>query len=186
MLERLIWAVSSFIVGLSLALSLIGNPPRAYWKHDPRLGIVMTMYDSVQYENKVLRLAVEYGAPSFEVAKLVYDASVSRRISPELAFSLIRVESAWKEEIVSYAGAVGLTQVMPATGMETCGAARDDLFVAAINVPCGLDYLGQMLDRFDGDTVRALLAYNAGPSKARRPDYWNPYPDKVLGGIAND
>jgi soluble lytic murein transglycosylase-like protein len=36
-----------------------------------------------------------------------------------------------------------------------------------LNVELGTSYLAQLLDRFEGDLVRALIAYNAGPSVAR-------------------
>jgi len=41
------------------------------------------------------------------------------------------------------------------------------LFNPVLNIELGTSYLAQLLDRFEGDLVRALIAYNAGPSVAR-------------------
>ncbi|MBI4264597.1 MAG: lytic transglycosylase domain-containing protein [Acidobacteria bacterium] len=77
-----------------------------------------------------------------------------------LALALISVESGWKPRAVSPKGAIGLTQVMPATakGMNvTC-----DLFEPPCNLHTGLTYLRRMLDQFK-DPRLALAAYIGGP-----------------------
>ena len=67
--------------------------------------------------------------------------------------------------IVSRAGAIGLMQVMPATGREL-GAGN--LYKPANNLRAGVRYLAEMHTLFDGDVRLALAAYNAGPGSVRR------------------
>ena len=45
------------------------------------------------------------------------------------------------------------------------------------NVDGGTDYLAQMLDRFDGDIIKTLAAYNAGPEAVERYHGVPPYPE---------
>ena len=47
----------------------------------------------------------------------------------------------------------------------------------ASNVDGGATYLARMLDRFDGDIVNALAAYNAGPEAVERYHGVPPYPE---------
>jgi hypothetical protein len=71
----------------------------------------------------------------------------------------IEVESAYRQDAVSRAGAIGLGQLMPATAREL-----------------GVDprYLAMMLERF-GDPHLALAAYNAGPDAVRQHGGIPPY-----------
>jgi len=82
-------------------------------------------------------------------------------LDPKLLHALVTVESAYRPNAVSPAGAGGLTQLMPAT-------ARDlgvrDRFDASSNLSGGADYLARQLLRF-GDLRLALAAYNAGPGR---------------------
>ncbi len=106
-------------------------------------------------------------------------------LSPALLCGLIRQESLFQPGIVSRAGAVGLMQVMPATGKllrrREGGRGRPNLTLPDENVRLGSQFFGRLLKLFDGDVVAALAAYNAGPSRAARwkkenanlpPDEW--------------
>lgn len=100
------------------------------------------------------------------------DAAARRNgIDPLLLAALVLQESLWDGDAVSIAGAMGLTQVMPATG---AGIARDlghdgftagELFRPAVSLEFGAYYLGVQLRRF-GDVHHALAAYNGGPGNA--------------------
>ena len=105
--------------------------------------------------------------------------------------SLIRVESAGNPNAISYVGARGLTQVMPATGREI---ARDlgikwegvqMLYDVETSVRFGTYYMSKLLARFDGNLHAAVAAYNWGPHNiANRLQNKKPlpvvYPGKVL------
>ncbi|MFZ0391365.1 MAG: transglycosylase SLT domain-containing protein, partial [Calditrichia bacterium] len=90
-------------------------------------------------------------------------------ISQPLIFSVIKKESAFEPEIVSYANAYGLMQLIPPTAAQV---AREmgikyhsprQLFDPQLNILMGTSYLSGLLNRFNGSLVMALAAYNAGP-----------------------
>jgi soluble lytic murein transglycosylase len=105
-------------------------------------------------------------------------------LAPELLFGLIRTESAFQSGIVSRAGAVGLTQLMPATAEEMAGRIRRNspdrgaglsvdgegnlnLLDPETNIRIGAVYLGYLIDRMESPLL-ALLAYNGGMNRVRR------------------
>ncbi|MGE5347337.1 MAG: transglycosylase SLT domain-containing protein [Acidithiobacillales bacterium] len=105
-------------------------------------------------------------------AALLEEIAATASVPPALVFGLVRQESVFTPNVRSRAGAVGLMQVMPATGrqLERHGrrSPRPDLLDPAVNARLGVAYLRRLLDSFEGDSVLALAAYNAGPSRVRR------------------
>ncbi|TDG14183.1 murein transglycosylase [Seongchinamella unica] len=96
--------------------------------------------------------------------------------------AIARRESAFFPEARSPVGAQGLMQIMPATGKAVASRigrphSRDELYEVEHNILLGSAYYRQLLDRFDGNRIFALAAYNAGP---HRVDRWrNPRGDQV-------
>lgn len=92
------------------------------------------------------------------------DAAAARHgLDPRLLAALVRAESGFRAEARSHAGAVGLTQLMPATAR----GLGVDPYDPVENLDGGARYLKSMLDRF-GSTESALAAYNAGPGRVER------------------
>lgn len=95
-------------------------------------------------------------------------------LDPYLLAAIVRQESAFQADVVSAAGAVGLMQVMPATGKELARKAgprrfrQEFLTVPELNVHLGAEYVSDLLRRYDGDIPLVLSAYNAGPTRANR------------------
>ncbi len=92
------------------------------------------------------------------------DAARANGLSPELVEAVAWSESRLRPGVVSRAGAIGEMQLMP-------GTARDlgvNPYDTRQNLLGGATYLGAMLRRYDGDLVRALAAYNAGPATVDR------------------
>lgn len=94
-------------------------------------------------------------------AKTLEQVARSYDISPRLLEALIWQESRGNPAAVSRAGAVGLTQLMPATARQLGVDPRDP----AQNMAGGAAYLRQQLNHFNGDLEKALAAYNAGPGR---------------------
>ncbi len=82
----------------------------------------------------------------------------------------IEVESAYRQDAVSSAGAIGLGQLMPATARDLGVDPRDSLQ----NLDGSARYLAMMLETF-GDPRLALAAYNAGPDAVREHGGIPPY-----------
>ena len=82
----------------------------------------------------------------------------------------IEVESAYRQDTISSAGAIGLGQLMPATARDLGVDPRDPLQ----NLDGSARYLAMMLDTF-GDPRLALAAYNAGPDAVRQYGGIPPY-----------
>jgi hypothetical protein len=125
-----------------------------------------------------------------DLAAAIHDIALAEGVDPDLAFSLVRVESRFASRAVSSKGAVGLTQVMPSTAFELePGLRLRDLFDERTNLRLGFRYLGLMIRQYRGDLRLALLAYNRGPGRVdeiRREggDPNNGYAGKVLGSSA--
>jgi soluble lytic murein transglycosylase-like protein len=99
------------------------------------------------------------------------------RDRPQLVLAVIDVESAFDPFAVSYAGAIGLMQVMPFWPTEL-GLTKKDLIDVELNVRMGTSILAYYLERERGDYRRALGRYNG--SLGRRE-----YPDLVLGRLGS-
>ena len=125
---------------------------------------------------------------SADLAESIYDIALSEGIDPKVAFALVNVESEFYHKAVSPKGAVGLTQVMPATArLLQPGVAYSDLFNHETNLRLGFRYLRDMIAYYDGDINLALTAYNRGPGtvdKIRKKggDPNNGYARAVIGG----
>jgi soluble lytic murein transglycosylase-like protein len=104
--------------------------------------------------------ATPYGAE-------IYAAARRWQVNPQLVAEVVRVESAFDSAAVSAKGARGLMQLMPATARRF-GLPERRLFDPASNLEAGTRYLRWLLDRFEGDVVRALAAYNAGEGTVDR------------------
>jgi soluble lytic murein transglycosylase len=93
-------------------------------------------------------------------------------LDPYLVIALIREESAFSPKALSWAGARGLMQLMPATAARVAREANlpfpNDLDAPGPNITLGTRYLAQLLHEFQGNLILALAAYNAGPHHVRR------------------
>src|SRR5690606_13385003 len=135
----------------------------------------------------IAELATEFEV-ELPLAQDIHDAAVEEQIEPRVAFGLVRAESSFRTKAVSPVGALGLTQLMPATArwLEP-GTTKSKLLEPETNLRVGFKYLRQLIDQYDGDQKLALTAYNRGPGtvdrllkRGRNPD--NGYAEKVLTG----
>lgn len=103
--------------------------------------------------------------PGTELAALVTRASAESGIPEALLKAVIEVESGFRPDVVSPAGAQGLMQLMP---MTADGLEVEDPFDPEQNVRAGARLLRQLSDRFTGDLERTIAAYYAGATAVRR------------------
>lgn len=103
---------------------------------------------------------------------IIMKASSEHGVSYSLIKALIKVESDFNPYAISRMGAKGLMQIMPKNMDEL---SISDPFDPYENIMGGTFYLRQMLNRFDGELVLALAAYNAGPTVVEKYNNIPPY-----------
>jgi len=149
------------------------------YQESMRLVSLYTRQDSYQYDIKDLELL--YPRP---FAQQVNQYARETGIEPAKLFALIRAESAFNPDAISRSGAIGLTQLMPATAEEMAArilrrggpdytrkpdkeGADEISGDTDSNVHMGAAYLAYLETRL-GDPLLAVLAYNGGMNRVRR------------------
>jgi hypothetical protein len=101
--------------------------------------------------------------PPSEVRPLIESAAKKNSLPASLLQAVIRQESGFRPCALSSKGAEGLMQLMPATSERFQVA---DPFDPERNVDAGAAFLRSLLNKYKGDVRMALIAYNAGESRA--------------------
>ncbi|HEY7900624.1 MAG TPA: lytic transglycosylase domain-containing protein [Caulobacteraceae bacterium] len=110
-------------------------------------------------------------APPPEIATAIHDSAERHQVDENLVRAVAWQESRYHQAAVSAKGARGTMQLEPSTA-RALGVDADD---QAGNIEGGVIYLSKMMHRYDGDTSRALAAYNAGPGAVDRHGGVPPY-----------
>ncbi|SEU18751.1 lytic transglycosylase domain-containing protein [Stigmatella erecta] len=100
-----------------------------------------------------------------ELEPHVSTASLRYRIPASLVRAIIQAESNFDAKAVSPKGACGLMQLMPQTATEMY---VKDIFDEKENIEGGVRYLRVLANTFEGDMVKMIAAYNAGPHAVRK------------------
>lgn len=85
-----------------------------------------------------------------------------------LVYAVIKAESNFDPNVKSNADARGLMQLMEETAVERSNVIENedieayDLYDPETNIKLGTSYLSYLLELYDGNTVLAIIAYNAG------------------------
>lgn len=100
--------------------------------------------------------------------------ALDNKLPESIIYGLIRRESMFDPLAQSPVGALGLMQIMPATGkkiikdLKKRWRSKSVLLHAETNLKYGSYYYKQMLDKFSGNYALAAAAYNAGPHRVKR------------------
>ncbi len=98
--------------------------------------------------------------------------SAKYQVDKDIIYSVIKIESNFRARVVSHKGAIGLMQIMPPTG-EWMAKSHDlpysekMLLDPVYNLKIGTLYLRYLMNRYDGDIEKVLIAYNAGPTRLK-------------------
>ena len=108
------------------------------------------------YANAVDRFAKLYNVDTFLIAAMILE------------------ESRYNADAVSWAGAIGLMQIMPATGRELAQQLKIRRFRTSmlkqpdINIRMGTKYIADLNSWFDNNPMLVIGAYNGGPGRMKR------------------
>lgn len=141
------------------------------------------LYDKGDYGNSIRTISILFRRQGYTPSRLDRElfwprpygpafakAALATGLADSLLYGLARSESLFMATAVSSAGAIGLTQLMPATADETARRLRlsdYSLTDAEDNVMIGSTYLKRLIDTLDGRVPPALFSYNAGLSRYR-------------------
>jgi len=121
-----------------------------------------------------LRFEETQKVPDGPYGSMIFEAAKKHSVNPQVIAALIRQESSGNLRAVSYKGARGLMQLMPATA-ERFGVKKDKLFDPKSNLEAGVRYLSWLVDQFPNDLSRVLAAYNAGEQSVWKYNGIPPY-----------
>ncbi len=105
-----------------------------------------------------------------ELAAAVYDHSRTYEMDPLFILAMIKTESDFNTRARSRKGAIGMMQILPATGESIAlelgleWQGEETLFDPYSNVMIGIHYLSELKGRFSDNMRIATAAYNRGPS----------------------
>jgi soluble lytic murein transglycosylase-like protein len=111
--------------------------------------------------------------PPQDTKTMLRNAAIRSGLPPQFVESVARVESALHSDAISPKGAIGVMQLMPATARAMAADPNDP----EQNIDAGTRLLRELLIKYDGDVVKALSAYNAGPGAVDRYQGLPPYPE---------
>jgi soluble lytic murein transglycosylase-like protein len=99
------------------------------------------------------------------IQKELKAACAAKGLDYNLVAALVDAESSFQTSIISKKGAIGLMQLLPATGKRF---GCNDPWDMQDNIRGGTNFLAYLQDLFGGDIPLMLAAYNAGEDAVRK------------------
>ena len=115
---------------------------------------------------------VSRNAPKAQILAMIDKVAKKHGVDQKLVRALVRQESGFNPNATSHCGAQGLMQLMPATAK---GLGVTDAYNTVQNVEGGVKYLKGLLNKYNGNVILALAAYNAGPGAVDKYGNVPPY-----------
>jgi soluble lytic murein transglycosylase len=147
---------------------------RRRWTAGVAVAVTVGIVAGVLYSTGEFDRAIREFTLPLQHEDIIRQQAAEKDVDASLIAGVIYAESRFRDQ-TSHAGARGLMQITPDTANEIerrSGGTTfkvNDLSDPQINISYGTFYLRELLDRYDGNKVAALAAYNAGPGNA---DSW--------------
>jgi soluble lytic murein transglycosylase-like protein len=138
-------------------------PSDRRFKKIGRLASTTALYGKGKAE--VLARPLPRGGSRDRYREHIRTAAERYKLPEALLLAVMAVESNFDHRAVSEKGAMGLMQLMPGTAKEMYVS---DAWDPSQNIEGGARYLRILANQYQGDLVKTLAAYNAGPEAVRR------------------
>jgi soluble lytic murein transglycosylase len=128
------------------------------------------LVSQVHYVSEIIRSTVPNHAEANRLAYVIVAEALKGKVDPLFVAAVIKSESTFKKNARSYAGAMGLMQIMPDTGryvskrMNYAWIGADKLNDPVYNIKLGVSYLKYLEEMYAGNKEFMLIAYNWGPA----------------------
>lgn len=138
------------------------------------LFICLWMAGNILLNQRVLpqeTAAKDFDASLVQYQDLIGKCAAKYNLDPAFVTATVFVESSFQDSVESSAGAMGLMQITPLTGMWIAGKIGikdynvEMLLDPDVNIHMGCWYLSYLMDEFDGNEETVSAAYYAGPAK---------------------
>ena len=126
---------------------------------------------NLEPENETSSINSTYASKS-QLISMINQVAQKHGVDEKLVQALIKQESGFNPNAKSKVGAIGLMQLMPSTA-KAMGVKNP--YNATQNVEGGVKYLKSMLNKYNGNIILALAAYNAGPGAVDKYSGVPPY-----------
>ncbi len=151
---------------------VIGSNTRLYIDDGNFIDVPTAEIESITESQEPAPVAPELQKKPVDLNEVVSAASDKHQIDADLITSVIHAESSFNPKVRSPKGAQGLMQLMPDTASKL---GVTDAYDPSANVDAGTKYLRELLLQYNGDMVKALAAYNAGPLRVQQYNGVPPY-----------
>lgn len=117
-----------------------------------------------------------------KIIKEAYNVGQKRNIDPEILLGITAVESGFNPKAKNRSGAIGLTQALPRAHPEKIGRVKKSggsMYDIHTNLDVGAEIYGELLDKYNGNKILALQAYNGSVKDKKKR-----YSKKVMSAIS--
>lgn len=174
--RKFLYTIVPLIIAIAVLFTALIDVSRDNESNQLRAQALQSRVEKAEKEVATLRTAVaETGLiryrdsvfrkrePKFSnIVEVVYHKSRQYGVDPDLVISMIQVESDFRADAVSTAGAYGLMQINYAVWKDELSINSERLFDITYNIDLGVRILKHYLQVCRGDVMRALHLYNNG------------------------